>query len=149
MDAPHERLKAARAQAGYRSAADACQAYGWKEAAYRHHENGTRGFYDIGNAVRYARAFRVSPAWLLGIDDDARAADAIPSVEVLSRVVSALFRAAPRRREVPPEALGAYAGALQDILGMHAADAAGLAKSDILQLLAQKIADRRRGSSSP
>jgi len=62
-----DRLRQARLDAGYSSAAEAAQAFGWKEAAYRHHENGTRG-YGADAARRYGRAFKVKPAWLLGID---------------------------------------------------------------------------------
>lgn len=62
-----DRLRQARQDAGYSSAAEAAQAFGWKEPAYRHHENGTRG-YGPDAARRYGRAFKVKPAWLLGID---------------------------------------------------------------------------------
>lgn len=63
-----ERLRAAREKAGYDSAADAARAFGWKEPAYRHHENGTRGF-GPDAAKRYGRAFKVKPGWLLGLDN--------------------------------------------------------------------------------
>lgn len=62
-----DRLKAARAKAGYGSAADAARAFGWTESAYRHHENGTRGF-GADAAKRYGRAFKVKAGWLLGIE---------------------------------------------------------------------------------
>jgi SOS-response transcriptional repressor LexA len=62
------RLKAAREKAGYSSAADAARAFGWTESAYRHHENGTRGF-GADAAKRYGRAFKVKPGWLLGLDN--------------------------------------------------------------------------------
>lgn len=65
MTAAADRLRDSRRRAGYESAA-AAEAYGWKIAAYRHHENGTRAF-DIDAAKRYARAFKVDPAWLLGL----------------------------------------------------------------------------------
>ena len=72
MDAEKpERLKKARAKM-YRSAQEAAETFGWKVAGYRHHENGTRDF-DADQAKKYARAFRVSAAWLLGLtneDDD-------------------------------------------------------------------------------
>lgn len=60
----YERLKIARERAGYATAADAARAFGWNAPGYTHHENGTRGIRaDV--ATRYARAFRVNPAWLL------------------------------------------------------------------------------------
>lgn len=62
-----DRLKAARKRAGFDSAADAARAYGWTESAYRHHENGTRGF-GPDSAKKYGRAFKVKPGWLLGIE---------------------------------------------------------------------------------
>lgn len=65
------RLRAARQKAGYETASAAAEAFGWKDAGYRHHENGTRGF-GADAAKRYGRAFRVKPGWLLclpGIDD--------------------------------------------------------------------------------
>lgn len=61
---PCERLKAAREQAGYETAADAARAFGWQTVTYRHHENGTRGF-KRDAAIQYARALRVSPEWIL------------------------------------------------------------------------------------
>lgn len=67
-DVQAERLKEARIAAGFESAEAACQAFGWKAAAYRHHEGAVRSF-DVETAARYARAFRVSPAWLLGLED--------------------------------------------------------------------------------
>jgi SOS-response transcriptional repressor LexA len=63
-----ERLKAAREKAGYSSAADAARAFGWQEPAYRHHENGTRGF-GPDAAKKYGRAFKVKPGWLLGLEN--------------------------------------------------------------------------------
>jgi SOS-response transcriptional repressor LexA len=63
-----ERLKAAREKAGYGSAADAARAFGWREPAYRHHENGTRSF-GADAAKKYGRAFKVKPGWLLGLEN--------------------------------------------------------------------------------
>lgn len=66
-----ERLRQARTKAGYKSASEAAEAFGWGVAGYRHHENGTRGF-GADVARKYARAFRVKAGWLLvmdGIDD--------------------------------------------------------------------------------
>ena len=64
MEQPYERLRQARKAAGFASASAAARAHGWNEAAYRHHENGTRG-YGIDQAVAYGEAFSVSPTWLL------------------------------------------------------------------------------------
>lgn len=64
MEQPFERLRHARKAAGFKSASAAARAHGWNEAAYRHHENGTRG-YGIEQAVAYGEAYSVSPSWLL------------------------------------------------------------------------------------
>jgi hypothetical protein len=64
MEQPFERLRHARKAAGFKSASAAARANGWNEAAYRHHENGTRG-YGIEQAIAYGEAYSVSPSWLL------------------------------------------------------------------------------------
>lgn len=61
---PSDRLRLARERAGFETAADAARRFDWQLVTYRHHENGTRGFKQSA-AIRYARAFRVSPEWLL------------------------------------------------------------------------------------
>jgi phage repressor protein C with HTH and peptisase S24 domain len=64
-----ERLRQAREEAGYVSAAAAAREFGWNEGSYRHHENGTRGF-DAEQASVYAMSYEVSAPWLLGIAED-------------------------------------------------------------------------------
>lgn len=61
---PHQRLQRARAESGYRTAADAAAAFGWPAPTYFAHENGSRGLRP-GTADKYARAFHVDPAWIL------------------------------------------------------------------------------------
>lgn len=59
-----DRLKQAREAAGFERAADAAARFGWRPSTYYGHENGSRGLKpDV--ATIYARAFRVSPEWLL------------------------------------------------------------------------------------
>lgn len=60
----HERLKIARERAGFASAAEVARKFGWTETTYRAHENGQRNI-PRSKAPTYARAFRVSPEWLL------------------------------------------------------------------------------------
>jgi DNA-binding XRE family transcriptional regulator len=60
----HERLKQARANAGFGSASDAARDMGITISAYVHHENGTRDFSDAA-AQKYARRFNVTVAWLV------------------------------------------------------------------------------------
>ena len=57
------RLVQARKNAGYETATEAANAFGWNPVTYRAHEAGDRGL-KPAVAARYARAFRVSVAWL-------------------------------------------------------------------------------------
>lgn len=79
-----ERLKRARMDAGFESAQEAADAFGWNPPAYRHHENGTRGF-GADAAKKYGRAFKVRPGWLLGLDHVAK--DPALSVDDEDRLV--------------------------------------------------------------
>lgn len=72
---PAERLRRARMKAGFASATDAARAHGWAAPTYLAHENGGRGV-PLTRARAYARAFGVSPAWLLTGEGDLRAATA-------------------------------------------------------------------------
>jgi SOS-response transcriptional repressor LexA len=58
-----KRLEQARIAAGFAEAKSAAAFFGWKYDTYAQHENGTRGISRA--AERYARAFKVSLAWLL------------------------------------------------------------------------------------
>ena len=61
--APAKRLEQARIAKNFKTMKDAAKFHGWSYETYQQHEKGTRG---IGRAVdKYARAFRVSSAWLL------------------------------------------------------------------------------------
>jgi hypothetical protein len=64
LETSAERLREARKDAGYDSAQDAADAFGWGASGYRHHENGTRSYSPLA-AKKYARAFRVNIGWLL------------------------------------------------------------------------------------
>lgn len=64
MSGPEDRLRSAREAAGFETAADAARRFSWAVSTYRAHENGQNGMRDE-HIVRYARAFRVSPSWLL------------------------------------------------------------------------------------
>jgi DNA-binding XRE family transcriptional regulator len=61
---PNERLKIARAAAGYKSAVDAADALGMPRSTYIGHENGLRGF-PAKRAASYAKKFKVTEEWLL------------------------------------------------------------------------------------
>jgi transcriptional regulator with XRE-family HTH domain len=60
----HERLREARKNAGYSSAAEAARAFGWNQNTVTSNENGNRTF-GRESAARYARAYRVGLDWLL------------------------------------------------------------------------------------
>lgn len=64
MSTPGDRLKQARAKAGYEKAKAAAEAMGVPYYTYAQHENGTRGL-PSDAADRYARFFRVPAEWLL------------------------------------------------------------------------------------
>ena len=64
MSTPNERLKLARKTAGFSTATDAVSRFGWKKATYLAHENGSRG-YPKARAEAYAKAFKISLAWLI------------------------------------------------------------------------------------
>ena len=86
---PGERLSAARERAGYATRTAAAQAFGWEASAYNHHEGGVRMF-KVDQAMRYARAYGVNAAWLLGIESDTGAPPAmvvLPSDDVLTAII--------------------------------------------------------------
>ncbi len=58
------RLREARQNAGFATATEAASRFGWKGPTYLGHENGSRGV-TASAAKAYARAFRVSPEWLM------------------------------------------------------------------------------------
>lgn len=77
MEKPYERLRQARIDAGFKSASAAARQFGWGDATYRHHENGTRA-YGIDQAQTYGAAFKVSAIWLLDIGPSARESWRVP-----------------------------------------------------------------------
>lgn len=64
MSEPFERLRQARLKAGFSDTSAAATAFGWNINTYRSHENGIRGLRSA-TATRYAKAYKVSAAWLL------------------------------------------------------------------------------------
>jgi hypothetical protein len=71
LTTPAGRLKTARLDARFDSAADAARAFGWPMATYTQHENGRRPL-SRQAAPKYAKAFRVSASWLLYGDGSSR-----------------------------------------------------------------------------
>lgn len=63
-DTPHDRLRQAREEAGFRSATAAAKAVGIPVGTYGGHENGSRSFDSVA-ATLYGTRFGVRPGWLL------------------------------------------------------------------------------------
>jgi|GEM_PF-1825425 len=58
-----KRLEEARTSRGFKTAKSACEYFGWNYNSYAQHEQGNRGIGRV--SATYARAYRVSEAWLL------------------------------------------------------------------------------------
>lgn len=74
-----KRLTEARIARGFRSVKEAVDFFGWVYESYVQHENGLRGIKK--QAFKYAKAYNVSPGWLLtgegvGPDGNANSIDA-------------------------------------------------------------------------
>lgn len=65
---PAKRLEQARKNRGFKTPKDAARFFGWKYESYIQHEQGTRGI--VRASGTYAKAFRVSEAWLLTGEGD-------------------------------------------------------------------------------
>jgi transcriptional regulator with XRE-family HTH domain len=91
MEEPFERLRRARERANLTGPAEAARKFGWNKETYKSHENGARGI-RRSVAERYAKAFRVSAAWILTGEDE--------SASTLSRDEQALVN---KYRKLPPE----------------------------------------------
>ena len=83
MFQPHERLQRARERAGYTSATAAAEAFGWPVSTYLGHENGSRGL-RRETLSKYAKAYGVSPSWILGYAETDAAFDEV--VRLLSGI---------------------------------------------------------------
>lgn len=85
-----ERLKEARVKAGFTGVKSASSAHGWNVNNYKAHESGRNGF-EIVDAKRYSKAFKVSLNWLFfgtglpnDIDDDRVVAIDVPLIPWIS-----------------------------------------------------------------
>ncbi len=58
-----KRLEHARTARGFKTAKSACDFFGWNYNSYAQHEQGNRGISRV--SAKYAKAYRVSEAWLL------------------------------------------------------------------------------------
>ena len=81
----HERLRTARIDAGYETAAQAARAFGWNQYTVASNENGNRAF-GRKSAERYASAYRVGLEWLLTGKGKAKGDSPAEIVDIWSRI---------------------------------------------------------------
>lgn len=89
LETPGDRLKDARDKAGFRSARAAALHFHWTPSTYASHENGQTGEIPHAAARKYAKAFRVSAAWLLNGEGDMRPVIAKDRLEKLLKSIPA------------------------------------------------------------
>ena len=85
MDERHQRLRLARTQKGFETAAAAADAFGWNRNTYASNENGNAPF-SYRKAKDYAAAFGVSAEWLYDAAGPVRASALAGYVPILGRV---------------------------------------------------------------
>lgn len=85
MDGRAQRLRQARLDRGFETAAAAADAFGWNRNTYASNENGNAPF-SYRRAKEYAAAFGVSPDWLYDAAGTTRPADPQGLVPVIGRV---------------------------------------------------------------
>lgn len=85
MDERFQRLRHARMEKGYDTAAAAAETFGWNRNTYASNENGNAPF-SYRKAKEYAAAFGVRPEWLYDAAGDMRAAGQAGLVRVIGRV---------------------------------------------------------------
>jgi transcriptional regulator with XRE-family HTH domain len=85
MDGRAERLKQARIDRGYDTAASAADAHGWSRNTYASNENGNAPF-SYRRAKAYAAAFGVSPEWLYDASGAMQSPNEAGWVPIMGRV---------------------------------------------------------------
>jgi transcriptional regulator with XRE-family HTH domain len=85
MDGRAQRLRQARLDRGFETAAAAADAFGWSRNTYASNENGNAPF-SYRRAKEYAAAFGVSPEWLYDAAGSMRPAGAGGLAPVIGRV---------------------------------------------------------------
>jgi phage repressor protein C with HTH and peptisase S24 domain len=100
MTDSNARLRQARERAGFTSARSAALQFGWIPSTYASHENGQTPV-PVKEASKYARAFKVSAAWLLTGEGPRKSRNI---VKVMG-FIGAGAEIAPPEDKVPPEGL--------------------------------------------
>lgn len=85
MDERYQRLRAARIEKGYETAAAAADAFGWNRNTYSSNENGNASF-SYRRAKEYAAAFGVRPEWLYDAAGAMRSVSDVGLAPVIGRV---------------------------------------------------------------
>ena len=85
MDERFQRLRTARIEKGYETAAAAADAFGWNRNTYSSNENGNASF-SYRRAKEYAAAFNVRPEWLYDAAGGMRSAGDTGLAPVIGRV---------------------------------------------------------------
>lgn len=88
---PADILRAARLARGFSTAAEAARHFGWSDVTYTSHENGTRGIRKDA-ATKYAKAFGIDAASLLGLTASSLQIDADQGVNVIGTAAWGLWR---------------------------------------------------------
>ncbi|MGP0093297.1 MAG: S24 family peptidase [Xanthobacteraceae bacterium] len=100
MTNSNERLRQARERAGFVSARSAAIRFGWIPSTYASHENGQTPV-PMRDAPKYARAFKVSAAWLLTGEGPLKARNIVKVIGL----IGAGAEITPEAEQVPPEGL--------------------------------------------
>jgi transcriptional regulator with XRE-family HTH domain len=139
-----DRLRRARLDAGFETSELAAARAGVKASTFRSHDNGTREFFDIETALRYARAFRVDPLWLMGLDDAAVSPVYDLNAAALGQVLEALLQAYAPSKKLSPAELQALGEALKEALQEMMDDPQIGGSPDRAGFVAQAIVRARR-----
>jgi hypothetical protein len=88
---PADILRSARIARGFATAAEAARYFGWSDVTYTSHENGTRGLRK-DTAERYAKAYGIDAATLLGLTSSSLHIDADQGVNIIGTAAWGLWR---------------------------------------------------------
>jgi len=123
MDERFQRLRHARTQSGYETAAAAAEAFGWNRNTYASNENGNAPF-SYRRAKDYAGAFGVRPEWLYDASGPVRGVDETGLVDVVGRVGAnpegdVLYASGQEGRELVPIPPGGTKSAVALLVSGH------------------------------
>ena len=88
---PHRKLRSAREEKGFASAAEAARHFGWPIPTYCAHENGTRGIRRDA-AIKYAKAYGIQAAALLGLSTGSQPRHDVALTPIVARCEWGVWR---------------------------------------------------------